>query len=246
MACRVPAEKGGGTGQSREEEQVGGGGKGRTSIFFLCFLTMAVRLSFCAAVTMPFSGCGAKGKQLGRQQGAAQRNSSGRNARRATHDPLLGVEDHARQELGPLEARLLARREHLLEDGVDDVLVGGELLQRVALLGRGDVLAGEEVAQVGLVQGRDAERLARVRVGVDGEVAEDCAKGRRRCRVRPAGAATKRARRKENGLLAPLYVDSSFSSAMYSPVCVVQGHVQAVSMKSGSVTRTERSRTHPS
>jgi hypothetical protein len=92
----------------------------------------------------------------------------------STHDPLLGVEDHAADQLGPLEARLLAGREHLPEDGVDDVLVSGELLERVALVDGRDFLARQEVAQVGLVQGRDADRLVRVRVGVDGKVAEDC------------------------------------------------------------------------
>lgn len=97
----------------------------------------------------------------------------GRVSRPSTYDPLLGVEDHAADELGALEARLLAGREDLLEDGADDVLVAGKLLERVALVDGRDLLAREEVAEVGLVQRRDADRLAGLRVGVDGEVAED-------------------------------------------------------------------------
>lgn len=117
---------------------------------------------------MPFSGCEREGKP------SQCTTLKPRSETLDTHQPLFRVEDETRQELGALEPRLLSGREHLLEDGVDDSLVGTELLERVTLLDGRDALALEEMSEVGFVEGGNGDGLGGVRVGVHGEVAEDC------------------------------------------------------------------------
>lgn len=99
--------------------------------------------------------------------------------------PLLGVEEDARERLGPLEAVALADLVDVLEDLLENLRVCRQLLER-ARIGVGDVgLALQEVSEVGLVCCGDGEGAVAVRVGVDAEVVEDWGS-------KPSSARTKR------------------------------------------------------
>ena len=92
-----------------------------------------------------------------------------------TDGPLLSIEDEVAEDLGSLESSPLSDGVDLCEHGGDDLGVLGELVEAVVVdVDAGDRLALEEVAQVGLVQGRDTERLVHLRVGVQAQVVEHC------------------------------------------------------------------------